>query len=104
VLFTCAASHTKSKGFPIDGPLASITFLLVIIADPDCQIIVLFIQQSLWHVKSKGQLYMYTQQVFDKGQIFFYINKYLRQHTGEELHIPRIIIVFRLDKAREVVR
>jgi hypothetical protein len=56
-------------------------------------------------MKSKGHLYIYIQQVFDKCQIIFLdINKYLLQYTGEELHVPRIIIVFRLDKAGEVIR
>jgi hypothetical protein len=56
-------------------------------------------------MKRKGHLYIYIQQVFGKGQIKkIYINKYPLQHTGEELHVPRTIIVFGLGKAREVVR
>jgi hypothetical protein len=55
-------------------------------------------------MKSKGHLYSYIQQVFGKGQIIFlYINKCLLQHTGEELHVPRTVIVVGLGKAREVI-
>jgi hypothetical protein len=56
-------------------------------------------------MKSKGHLYIYTRQIIGKGQIiiYIYINKYLVQHTEEELHIPRTIIVFRLGKVGEVI-
>jgi hypothetical protein len=52
-------------------------------------------------MKSKGHLYIYIQQVSNKTN---YINKYLLQHTGKELHVLRTVIVFGLDKAREVIR
>jgi hypothetical protein len=56
-------------------------------------------------MKSKRHLYIYIQQAFGKGSNnYFYINKYLLQHTGEELHVPRTIIVFGLGKAGEVIR
>jgi hypothetical protein len=55
-------------------------------------------------MKRKKHLYIYSQQVFGKGQIIFFINKYLLQHTREELHVPRTVIVFGLSKAREVIR
>jgi hypothetical protein len=54
-------------------------------------------------MKSKGHLYIYIQQIFDKDQIKNYINKRLLYHTGKELHVPRTIIVFGLGKAREVI-
>jgi hypothetical protein len=49
-------------------------------------------------------LYIYIHRVFGKGQIKKIINKYLLQHTGEELHVPRSVIIFRLGKARKVIR
>jgi hypothetical protein len=54
-------------------------------------------------MKSKGRLYIYIHQVFDKSQIIFF-NKYLLQYTGEELHVSRTVIVFGLSKARKVIR
>jgi hypothetical protein len=55
-------------------------------------------------MKSKGHRYIYIHQVFGKSQIIFlYINNYLLQHTGEELYVPRTVIVFGLDKAKEVI-
>jgi hypothetical protein len=55
-------------------------------------------------MKSKEHLYIYIYQVFGKNQIFFLINKDLLQHIGEELHVSRTVIVFRLGKAREIIR
>jgi hypothetical protein len=56
-------------------------------------------------MKSKGHLYIYIPKIFDKDQIIFlYTNKCSLQYIGEALHVPRTIIVFRLDKAGEVIR
>jgi hypothetical protein len=55
-------------------------------------------------MKNKGHLYIYIHQVFGKSQMIFYINDYLLQHTGEELHVLGTIIVFELGKTRKVIR
>jgi hypothetical protein len=96
--------HTKSKWLPTNGPLASNTILLATIADPDWRIIVLFIQKSSLAYEKKGaSIYLYPTGIWQGSNKKIYINKYLLQHTGEELHVPRTIIVFGLGKAREVV-
>jgi hypothetical protein len=55
-------------------------------------------------MKNKGHLYIYIHQVFGKESNKKIINKYLLQHTGEELHVLRTVIVFRLGMTRKVIR
>jgi hypothetical protein len=64
--------HKKSKGLPIGDPLASNTFLLTAIADPDWCIIVLFIQQSSSAYEKQGaSIYLYPAGIWQMSNNFF---------------------------------
>jgi hypothetical protein len=105
MVFTCAAPHIKSKGLPISGLLAS-KYLFTHNNNRSRLAKSSYFLYNNFHqcMKSKEHLYIYIYQVFGKNQIFFLINKDLLQHIGEELHVSRTVIVFRLGKAREIIR
>jgi hypothetical protein len=54
--------------------------------------------------KQGASIYLYPLGIWKESNKFFLINKDLLQHTGEELHVPKTVIIFGLGKAREIIR
>jgi hypothetical protein len=64
----------------------------------------LFIQQSSSaYEKQEAFIYLYPSGIWQESNNFF-INNYLLQYIGEELHVPKTVIVFGFGKTRKVIR